>query len=426
MILRRRFFILVILTVACFLQPLSPGGVVAFEPAGHGERDPYLSRLLLNSPVKPAGEIRALWVVRDALTTPESIDRCVDLAAAARFQLLFVQVRGRGDAYYYSSVEPPAQDLGYPIESFDPLEYLLVRARAAGISVHAWVNVFYVWSDGSTAPPPGHVTLLHPDWIITNDVGDHQKRQYWETTMDEMNAAYWQEQGVEGYFMDPFIPEVREYTARVVGDLLSRYNLDGIHLDYIRFPGAQFGYSRETRTKFALAWGVDPVELKTDTTELVKLLGAGAVSCLDSILVDWRAQQVDSMVAAIREVAGDITVSAAVVPEPDRAFTEKGQDWVKWVHERLVDFVVPMAYNQRPDELLPWLQVVENAIGRDRMLVGLAIHDGRDAYLERMVNLLRLDGAAGFSIFSYNVLAEQRFPLRFLQEAIFSGVDLEE
>lgn len=409
--------ILTFFTVACFLQPLFTGGVVAFETTSRGERDPYLSRLLLNSPVKPAGEIRALWVVRDALTTPESIDRCIDLAAAARFQLLFVQVRGRGDAYYYSTVEPAAPDLAYPIESFDPLEYLLVRARTAGISVHAWVNVFYVWSDGESVPPPGHVLIEHPDWAITDATG---------VRMDERNPSYWQELGVEGYFLDPFIPEVRAYTARVVEDLVSRYNLDGIHLDYIRFPGVQFGYNRETRTRFALEWGVDPVLLANGSAGLTALLGPGAVSALDSILVDGRARAVDSMVVAIREAVGDLTVSAAVIAEPDRAVTEKGQDWVNWVHARLVDFVVPMAYNHRPEELLPWLQVVENAIGRERMLVGLAIHDGRDVYLERLINLIRLDEATGFSIFSYNVLAEQRFPVRFLQEAIFPGEDLEQ
>ena len=417
MILRRRCLIFTFFVVTHLLQPLFTGGVVAFGQAQRRDRDPYLTRLLLNSPVKPAGEIRALWIVRDALTTPENIDRCIDMAASARFQLLFVQVRGRGDAYYFTEIEPPAPDLGYPIESFDPLEYLLVRARTAGISVHAWLNVFYVWSNGQGVPPPGHVVIEHPDWLIVDENG---------VRMDERNPVYWQELGIEGYFLDPFIPEVREYTAGVIRDLVSRYDLDGIHLDYIRFPGAQFGYSAETRTAFELEWGIDPVALRTGAAGVSRLLGPEAVSALDSVMADWRARQVDSMVVSIREAAGDMTISAAVVPEPEIAFAEKGQNWVKWVHNRLVDFVVPMAYNHRPEEVLPWLRMQHNAVGRERMLVGLAVHDGRDAYLERMINLLRLDGATGFSIFSYNVLAEKRFPVRFLHETIFSGMQLDQ
>jgi uncharacterized lipoprotein YddW (UPF0748 family) len=377
-------------------------------------REPYLRRLVQNTPIRPNNEIRALWVVRDALTTPEKIDLCIELAVRARFQLLFVQVRGRGDAYYRSSIEPPGPDLEYPIGDFDPLTYLLVAARAAGIAVHAWINVFYVWSNGESEPPPGHVVLRHPEWLITDADG---------VRMDELSVTRWQERGVEGYFINPRVPEVRKYTAGIVGELISNYPLDGVHLDYIRYPGRDFGYGTLERTEFALDWGVDPLLLDSAPRELAVVLGARAVEVLDSLAVEQRALQVDSMVVAIREAVGDLPLSAAVVPDPDRAKIEMGQDWVKWVHRRLVDFVVPMAYNHRPEELLDWLRVLHNAVGRERMLVGLAIHDGRDRNLGRLINLLRLDSSSGFSIFSYNVLSERRFAVRFLEEAMFSGLE---
>jgi uncharacterized lipoprotein YddW (UPF0748 family) len=356
-------------------------------------------------------------VVRDALTSPEKIDRCIDLAVSARFQLLFVQVRGRGDTYYSSTLEPPAPDLEYSTGDFDPLTYLLVQAHAAGIAVHAWINVFYVWSNGESTPPPGHVVVTHPEWLIADGNGLRQ---------DEKPVTYWQERGIEGYFLDPNRPEVRKHTASVVSDLVSRYALDGIHLDYIRYPGSRFGFSLDARTDFELTWGIDPLRVMEDRQGLAATLGTRATAVLDSILTEWRVQQVDSMVLAIRNAAGELPLSAAVVPDPERAVLEKGQDWVGWVHARLVDFVVPMAYNHRPEELLSWLRVMHNGIGRDRMLVGLAVHDGRDQYLGRAVNIIRLDRATGFSIFSYNVLADKRFPVRFLDEAIFSGLDAEQ
>lgn len=409
--------ILAVSTIAYLLQPLSPGGAVAFGQSWRESRKPYLRHLLQNTAVRPNEEIRALWVVRDALTSPEKIDRCIDMAVRGRFHMLFVQVRGRGDAYYQSSIEPAAPDLEYSIRDFDPLNYFIVRARTAGISVHAWINVFYVWSNGEGTPPPGHVVIEHPEWLIADAGG---------VRMDESNVTQWQERGVEGYFLNPGRPEVRGYTADIVSELVSRYALDGVHLDYIRYPGGGFGYGKETRTNFALTWGVDPMELRTASPELAAILGAGAVQALDSVFVEWRAQQVDSMVIAIREAAGDLPLSAAVVPDPDVALIDKGQNWVRWVHGRLVDFVVPMAYNHRPEELLDWLRIVQNTIGRERMLVGLAVHDGRDRFLDRSVNLLRLDGSTGFSIFSYNVLSEMRFAARFLEEAIFPETEAEQ
>jgi uncharacterized lipoprotein YddW (UPF0748 family) len=353
-----------------------------------------------------------MWVVRDALITPDDIDRCVDLATQARFHMLFVQVRGRGDAYYQSSLEPPARDLRYPIGDFDPLMYLLAKAHSSGISVHAWLNVFYVWSNGEVEPPEGHVTLSHPEWLITDVSG---------LRMDERPVDEWKASGIEGYFLSPFSTAVRKHTADVVRDLVDRYAVDGIHLDYVRFPGPGFGFDIEVRTKFALEWGIDPVLLKEDQAGMSAVMGNDAVAALDSVWIDWRAQQVDSVVIAIREAAGDLPLSAAVIPDPVPARVEKGQDWSSWIHRRLVDFVVPMAYNYRPEEILDWVRILHNTVGREKMLVGLAIYDGRDAYIDRTVNVLRIDSVSGFSIFSYNVLAERRFAANFIEGIFFPG-----
>ena len=66
-------------------------------------------------------EVRALWVVRTTLTSPEKIQEMVNKASAANFNTLIVQVRGRGDAYYKSRHEPRAIELKDQPAAFDPL-----------------------------------------------------------------------------------------------------------------------------------------------------------------------------------------------------------------------------------------------------------------------------------------------------------------
>jgi uncharacterized lipoprotein YddW (UPF0748 family) len=371
---------------------------------------PWLRQLARTTTIQPSDEIRALWVVRDALTSPRDVDRCVDFAVLARFQMIFVQVRGRGDAYYRSAHEPPGDQLRYTLDDFDPLQYLLTRAHDAGLSVHAWCNIFYVWSSEDLPVPQGHVVLSHPEWLLTTAGGER---------MDERPVDEWKAAGIEGYFLSPFSVEARAYTADVIGDLVDKYPVDGIHLDYIRFPGAGYGFDPETRTRFALEWGVDPAALNADPAGVAAVMGQAAYAVMDSVWLDRRAAAVDSMVLAIRETIGTLPLSAAVVPDAPVARAEKGQDWVSWVRRRWVDFVVPMAYNHRPDQLLDWARVLHNTIGRERSLVGLAVHDGRDQYLDRAVNILRVEGVAGFSIFSYNVLAQHRFAAGFVEQVFF-------
>src|SRR5512144_741243 len=109
-------------------------------------RGPLASLLLTFALAQPVAgattpELRGLWVVRTALVSPEAVDRVVDDAAEAGFNALFVQVRGRGDAFYESAIVPRSVLLEHQPRAFDPFARLLERARQRQLQVHAWVNV---------------------------------------------------------------------------------------------------------------------------------------------------------------------------------------------------------------------------------------------------------------------------------------------
>jgi uncharacterized lipoprotein YddW (UPF0748 family) len=373
----------------------------------------YLSSFQNQTSILPNDEVRALWVVRDALTSQQRIDEMIDFCGRARIQMVFAQVRGRGDAYYKSRLEPEGKGLELPVSEFDPLEYLLMRAHASGISVHAWVNVYYVWSDPSTNPPPRHVCNLNPEWLIADPEGNR-------IDAGEVNA--WTHLGVEGYFLSPASSEARSFIVRVIQDISERYLIDGIHLDYIRYPASSFGLDPEMRRDFMLYWGIDPLHLGRAWDLLSGEEGGHVTAVFDSLIIEERVQAVDSLVRAVRDVIGDLPLSAAIIPEYERARTEKGQDWAKWVLEGTVDFVVPMAYSYMPPELRRRMRLISNLIGRDKFLIGLPLFDGRAARLASSISYLREDDVLGYALFSYNVLEGQRFATQFLND-VFFGTD---
>lgn len=396
------------------IQPLLTGGAVAFA-AGQDDPDvrisplaPYLPTLLKTTRVLPNTELRALWVVRDALASPRDVERMIDFAQQARIHLIFVQVRGRGDAFYRSALAPPGAELQFELDTFDPLARVLVLARQAGIAVHAWVNVYYVWSNPDEEPPAGHILSQHPEWALSDGAG---------TPMTDRKLQWWQQEGIEGYYLSPSAPGVRQHLLDVVGEILSGYAVDGIHLDYVRYPGRDWGLDAEGRTDFALRWGVDPVRLRLERAAIEATIGPRAVSAMDSLYIESRVAAIDSLVIGIRALAGDLPLSAAVMPDPEVARYDKGQDWMRWVHHRWMDFVVPMMYNDRPAEARDRVRVLHNAVGHDRLLAGLALHDGRHLYLPRLVEALREEYTLGYSLFSYNVLADMRFAVRLIEEA---------
>ena len=368
----------------------------------------------MTTPIAPSTELRALWVIRYELADRDAIDQVIDIAQRGRFQLLFVQVRGRGDAYYRSPYEPPGLSLKQPPSVFDPLAYLLARAHEAGIAVHAWVNVYYVWSDDGSEPPAGHIVREHPEWLLTDDRGER---------MDRFPVDHWTDNGLEGYFVSPANRAAREHTVAVIEDLAQRYEIDGVHLDYVRYPGMGFGYSKAERTHFALEYGADPAELRRDRERIADIIGDEGVGSLDELLIEWRTQQVDSLVMGVRRAIAPMPLSAAVIPDHVRARDEKGQDWVYWLQHGLVDFVVLMAYSYRPDELQREITYLNNVVGLDRLVVGLPLFDGRARYLEPSVALLRQEGIKGFSLFSYRQLANNPFSLGFLESVFLAPAD---
>ena len=115
--------------------------------------------------ISPPNEVRALWVVRNTLTSPEKIHRMVESAASTGFNTLIVQVRGRGDAYYRSRWEPRAVELKDQPKDFDPLAVTIAEAHQRGLKVHAWLNTSLLANLDALPTDPSHVYNKHPEWL---------------------------------------------------------------------------------------------------------------------------------------------------------------------------------------------------------------------------------------------------------------------
>src|SRR5207245_10792511 len=113
---------------------------------------------------------KALWVVRDRIVSRSAIDDLVADATVRGIHDLVVQIRGRGDAYYASALEPRAEGLA---ASFDPLAQLVRAGAAVCVRLHARANVFFVWShpQGALPPSPAHLVNAHPHWLLQPGAG---------------------------------------------------------------------------------------------------------------------------------------------------------------------------------------------------------------------------------------------------------------
>ncbi|MEW6593523.1 MAG: family 10 glycosylhydrolase [Thermodesulfobacteriota bacterium] len=285
----------------------------------------------------------AAWVVRYDGDTPAEVDQVCTAAKTTGLDALHLQVRGRADAYYQSEIAPAGETI---TGGFNPLGATL--KSCAPIPIHAWLNVYYLWSGEARPADSRHPAHPSHDWII----GDADGRKVSDYTEFD-RALGW----LEGLYADPAAESYRQLMAQVVTELVERYPVQGIHLDFIRYPGTAYGQTGPLGKRFEQEWGIDPRLLPVGVTRetIDRWLGntmPPGESVLTTAALFWaemRAQQVTAMVREIRTAIKksnrpEATLSAAVFPDIDDAYLNRGQDSQAWAREGLVDSLYPMAY----------------------------------------------------------------------------------
>lgn len=353
-----------------------------------------------------ADELRGLWVVRTALVSPESVDRVVDNAAAGGFNALFVQVRGRGDAFYASRLVPRSVLLERQPRSFDPLARLLARALARGLQVHAWVNVLLVAHFGQ-ARPAGHLLDRHPDWIM---VPKSQARAAFDASPQRrlrlVEVAGRREGDVEGYYLSPSVPEAVDHLEQVVRELVAFYRLDGLHFDFVRYPGPRWDHSRSALVEFR----------KVHRTEALLGGPANDPAGWDA----YRRRAVTALASRLSDAARverpGIVVSAAVAADEVQAVNQKFQNWPAWLSTGVLNAVCPMAYTA---DNRVFTSQVEGALARARgkqsVWAGIGAYRLDLAGIVEKVKLARQAGAGGMVLFSHESLSSAEWPRLRLQ-----------
>lgn len=351
-------------------------------------------------------EARALWVTRWDYSNPEDIQEIVNRAANANFNIIFFQVRGVADAYYHSNYEPWAARLtGYPgtlgqDPGWDPLATAVELAHAAGLELHAWVNAYTVWVTSSEGQaPPEDVTPTHLFWILSDTYGLNDWRQ-------------WDEEGpmrlddyppVQYLYASPAVTLTVEHIISVCQDIVANYEVDGLHLDHVRYAGPEFSHDPISEARFAEVQILDP----------------------DLTWEDWQRAQVTDLVGQIHQQVvlpnQDVMLTAAVWPiNQDQwgwitwdGYSGYYQDSQGWMGTGVIDGIAPMLYTitvkDYPDRFDVLVRdFVSHANGRHVWPGITADYASFDEIWSR-IEMARQAGAAGQSIFSYSYINQRDY-----------------
>lgn len=263
---------------------------------------------------------------------------------------VIVQIRPASDAFYPSNSEPWSRYLTGrqgqpPFPYYDPLKFMIDEAHKRNMEFHAWFNPYRALTDSKKNPnPKEHITYKHPDWVISY--------------------------GGKSY-IDPGIPEAREYVTNIIMDVVKRYDIDAVHLDDYFYPyriaGQEFGDYR-TYSRYGQGMSKD----------------------------DWRRNNVNLFVSVLNTNIKQAKpyVKFGISPfgvwrnaskDPEGSATRGGQtcyddlyaDVLLWMRKGWIDYVLPQLYWEHYhraaafDILLPWWEA--HSYGR-HVYYGLGVY----------------------------------------------------
>lgn len=232
------------------------------------------------------------------------------------------QVRPEADAFYKSDIEPYSRFFTgiqgrAPEDDFDPMAFLVSECHKRNMEFHAWLNPYRVSTSGNTSLAKTHIYHQHPEWFVTYN---------------------------KMILFDPGLPESRAFICKVVRDIISRYDVDAIHMDDYFYPYPVAGLSFPDNNSFR-KYGL-PKGYKSDQ------------------IADWRRENVNTLV---RELKRTILLTKPWVrfgispfgiyrnkkntPDGSGSNTNGLQNYddlyadvLKWVKNGWIDYNIPQVY----------------------------------------------------------------------------------
>lgn len=245
---------------------------------------------------------------------------------------VFLQVRPSADAIYRSQIEPMSSFIVGESDrlsaDYDPLSYWIDEAHRRGLELHAWINPLRVTTKADFQCGEGHLSLAHPEWTIT-----YAGKQY----------------------LDPGLPEARAYVAHIVDDIVTRYDIDGIHFDDYFYPYPVRGEVFDDSKSYAI------YHRGNETINDWRRSNVNAVISYISTLIKNRKPWVAFGVSPFgvwRNKRDDERGSATMAGITD--YDILYADVLEWIDKRWIDYVVPQIYWESGnkaadfDELCTW------------------------------------------------------------------------
>ncbi len=317
----------------------------------------------------PKREFRGVWLTtvnnldwpsHNSLSVAEQKKELIDILdnlQQLHFNAVIFQIRPTADAFYQSETEPWSVYLtgkqgNAPEQNFDPLQFIIKECHQRGMELHAWMNPFRIAQKSSDELSPENIARRHPEWVVT-----YGSKQY----------------------LNPGIPEVRQYLNEIVIEVIENYEVDAIHFDDYFYPYPIAGKTFPDEKEFQQYgkqfesienWRRDNVDQIIETIHNSIKLNKPTVKFGISPFGVWKNYEDND------QISGSVTSAG------NTNYDNLYADVIKWQQKGWIDYMIPQIYWEIGHPAVDYITLKnwwsENSFGH-HVYIGHAIYKAMDS-----------------------------------------------
>jgi len=334
-------------------------------------------------------ETRAVWISTnyrldwpppsyDEQTQKNELIKILEDIERKNLNTIYFQVRSNGTVLFKSSFDPFSSYITGEVDlmgSYDPLKFAIEEAHKRGLEIHAWINSMRSFNSSEVS-------------ILENDKHVYKRHPYWLYSKNEENGSI-------SLWLNPGLPEVREYLIGLINELVGNYDIDGVQLDFIRYPQ-------------------EPI----DDHDSYEIYGNG------ENIDDWRRQNINAFVTDLNKKIKSTKplIKLGVTPIgiyknlPNarglEGYSDIFQDSREWLKLGVIDYIVPQVYwniNENPQ----FKYLVEdwniNSFGKNVVIGTAAYKQSVNKELNEQIEITRSKKSSGVAFFRYSNIKNIEF-----------------
>lgn len=347
----------------------------------------FLMFLSLYCSLASASEFRGIWVdaFGPGFFNAQQVKKLVEDCRKYNFNAVLVEMRRRGDSFYSSNFDPRTTII---TTNFDALAAIIKECHTGTprIEVHCWVVSHFIWAWEKPPIQPNHVFNKHPEYLTKDFLG--------------------QKFVAKGYYLDPGNPDANLTIYQMAKDIVSRYDIDGFHWDYCRYPTQDSGYNETAIKRYNEEFGL-----------------TGLPTPKDPKFSEWRRRQVTDFLrwvnADLWEIKPNLVISASVFANLPDAYGYRFSDWPTWNKEGIIDVCMPMDFSiNNQNVFMPRADVASTNQGIRKIYLGQAGYMNTPENTIIQLDYARAKEFVGTVFYSYRTPNTDRVN----QEATFSFI----